>query len=78
MPKRITVKHIAKELGISMMTVSRALNDRPNVDEKTKERGIGSVRKDDYIPTILQKVWCKQKHIQLGVVCTGNYALHFP
>lgn len=34
---RVTIKSIAKDLGISHMTVSRALSDNPNVLKKTRE-----------------------------------------
>lgn len=34
---RVTIKTIAKDLGISHMTVSRALSDHPNVQKDTRE-----------------------------------------
>lgn len=34
---RVTIKTIAKDLGISHMTVSRALSDHPNVQKETRE-----------------------------------------
>lgn len=34
---RVTIKTIAKDLGISHMTVSRALSDNPNVQEETRK-----------------------------------------
>ncbi|WP_171207967.1 MULTISPECIES: LacI family DNA-binding transcriptional regulator [unclassified Ruegeria] len=37
MPKRVTIKSIADDLGISHMTVSRALSDNPNVQKDTRE-----------------------------------------
>ncbi|WP_380053979.1 LacI family DNA-binding transcriptional regulator [Falsihalocynthiibacter sp. SS001] len=37
MSKRVTIKSIAKDLGISHMTVSRALTDNPNVQKETRE-----------------------------------------
>jgi len=37
MPKRATIKSIAQDLGISHMTVSRALSDNPNVQKQTRE-----------------------------------------
>jgi LacI family transcriptional regulator len=36
--KRITIYHIAKELGMSASYVSRALNDHPAISEKIRER----------------------------------------
>ena len=37
MAGRVTIKTIAKDLGISHMTVSRALSDHPNVQAKTRK-----------------------------------------
>lgn len=38
MASRVTIKSIARDLGISHMTVSRALSGHPNVHEKTRAR----------------------------------------
>lgn len=37
MATRVTIKSIARDLGISHMTVSRALSDNPNVQQNTRE-----------------------------------------
>ncbi|KUF09877.1 LacI family DNA-binding transcriptional regulator [Pseudoponticoccus marisrubri] len=37
MPTRVTIKSIARDLGISHMTVSRALSNHPNVQKETRE-----------------------------------------
>lgn len=34
----VTIKDIARNLGISYSTVSRCLNNNPNVSEKTKKK----------------------------------------
>ena len=44
----ITIKDIAKQLGISPATVSMALNDRAGVNAQTKERVLKLVRKLNY------------------------------
>ena len=38
MKTRVTIKSIAKDLGISHMTVSRALSGNPNVHKDTRDR----------------------------------------
>ena len=35
---RLKAKEIAKELGVSPATVSLALNDRPGINQETKQR----------------------------------------
>ena len=38
MKSKATLKQIAKELGVSVSTVSKALNDSPEISEPTKIR----------------------------------------
>ena len=47
---QITIKDIAKELGISPSTVSRALKNHPDISEKTKEAVHGLANKYHYKP----------------------------
>ena len=37
MAGRVTIKSIARDLGISHMTVSRALSNHPHVQKETRE-----------------------------------------
>ncbi len=46
---RVTIKSIARDLGISHMTVSRALSDHPNVQQKTRERVQQRARELGYV-----------------------------
>ena len=36
--KRVTIKDIAKLSGVGVSTVSRVLNDRPDVSEESRRR----------------------------------------
>ncbi|HRW35183.1 MAG TPA: LacI family DNA-binding transcriptional regulator, partial [Thermotogota bacterium] len=36
--KRITLKDIANKVGVSQMTVSRVLNNRPDVNPRTRDK----------------------------------------
>lgn len=38
MKEKATLKQIAKQLGVSVSTVSKALNDSPEISETTKTR----------------------------------------
>ena len=53
--KRVTAKDVAVALGISSMTVSRALNNRPNVDEDTRKRVIETSLRLGYTPDHIAK-----------------------
>lgn len=40
MTKKVTIYDIAKKLNVTAATVSRALNDNPNISDSTKKIGI--------------------------------------
>ena len=50
MKKRILLKDIAEKLNITTNTVSRALNDKPDISEKTKEEVRKVAEEIGYIP----------------------------
>ena len=50
---RVTIKDIAQELGVTAMTVSRALNNKPDISAATKERVIEAVRRLEYVQSAL-------------------------
>lgn len=49
MAKRITIKSIARDLGISHMTVSRALSNNPNVSKATRDAILARARELGYV-----------------------------
>ena len=52
-PRRaVTIKHVAAEAGVSLQTVSRVINDGPNVREAVKERVQAAVAKLGYVPSL--------------------------
>ena len=53
MKKRILLKDIAEKLNITTNTVSRALNDKPDISESTKEEVRRVAEEIGYIPDII-------------------------
>jgi DNA-binding LacI/PurR family transcriptional regulator len=49
------VKDIAKELGVSVVTISKVLRDHPDISDETRERVLKYVKKVDYQPNILAR-----------------------
>ncbi len=68
MSTNVTLKQIAEALGVSAMTVSRALNNRSNVDEKTKDRILKKARSMGYTPNHVAKSLVSRKTYTIGVV----------
>ena len=46
----VTIKDIAKKCGVSVSTVSRAINDYPGISQSTKKRIMEAVRENQFIP----------------------------
>lgn len=78
MSSEVTLKHIAEALGVSAMTVSRALNDRDNVDEKTKQRVRNKAKSMGYTPNRVAKSLVSRKTHTLGVVIPEITHAFFP
>ncbi len=66
--KRVTIKQIASELNVSIMTVSRALNDRSNVDSRTKQKVLEVAARLGYKPNYIAKSLALNKTFSIGVV----------
>lgn len=48
----VTIKHVAADSGVSLQTVSRVINNEPNVREEMKLRVQASIDKLGYVPSI--------------------------
>lgn len=54
-PSRPNVRALAEEIGVSAMTVSRALNGHPNVSEATRDRVLKAAARHGYRPNRLAR-----------------------
>lgn len=48
----VTIKHVAADAGVSLQTVSRVINNEPNVRDSMRERVQSSIDKLGYVPSI--------------------------
>ncbi|RVT42250.1 LacI family DNA-binding transcriptional regulator [Sphingobium algorifonticola] len=48
----VTIKHVAADAGVSLQTVSRVINDEPNVRPEMRERVKASIDRLGYVPSI--------------------------
>ncbi len=69
--KRPTIKQVAKDTGVSTQTVSRVINDRPDVASETRERVLTAIEKLGYQPSALARSLIQQRSYTLGVVTAG-------
>lgn len=68
MKSKLTLKQIAKELGVSISTVSKALNDSPEIGTATKEKVIEFAKLNNFKPNALAKNLKNQKTYTIGVM----------
>jgi LacI family transcriptional regulator len=52
MSSKLTIEDIARLAGVSKATVSRVLNQKPDVDPKTRERVLRIVEEEGFVPSI--------------------------
>ena len=69
--KRPTIKQVAKIAGVSTQTVSRVINDRPDVAPETRERIQLAIDELGYQPSALARSLIQQRSYTLGVVTAG-------
>jgi DNA-binding LacI/PurR family transcriptional regulator len=74
----VTLKEIAKELGLSTMTVSRAINKKENVGEKTRKRVLEKAKSMGYTPNFLAKGLVSKKTFSIGLVIPEISHSFFP
>lgn len=65
---KVTIKEIAKACGVSRGTVDRALNDRPDINPKTKEHVLKIAKELGYKPHFLAKSLATGKTNTIGLV----------
>lgn len=68
---RSTIKQVASAAGVSTQTVSRVINDRPDVSSETRKRVQDVIGKLSYQPSSLARSLINQRSLTLGVVTAG-------
>jgi len=71
MRKRTTIRDVAAAAGVSHQTVSRVLNDRPDVAEGTRRHVLKVIQELGYQPSAIARSLAQQRTLTLGVVTAG-------
>lgn len=69
--KNVTIVEIAEACGVSAQTVSRVINNRPDVGTGTRERVAKAIANMGYQPSILARGLVRRRSQTIGVVVTG-------
>lgn len=68
---RPTIKDVAKASGVSAQTVSRVVNNRPDVADDTRDRVKKVIQDIGYQPSALARSLIRKESLTLGVVTAG-------
>ena len=71
MKLRVTIRDVAAEAGVSHQTVSRVINNRPDVAEETRRRVWNVINELNYQPNAIARSLIRQRSFTLGVVTAG-------
>jgi LacI family transcriptional regulator len=69
--KRLTIRDVAAQAGVSTQTVSRVINNHPDVAPETMARVQAVIRETGYAPNMLARSLTQGRSHTLGVVCYG-------
>ncbi len=72
--KNVSLKVLANELGVSISTVSRALNDHWEISDAMKKTVLDHANRRGYRPNIAAKTLCKGSSDAIGVI-VPNFTL---
>ena len=69
--KRLTIRDVAKAAGVSTQTVSRVINNHPDVASDTLARVQGVIKELGYAPDILARSLIRGRSYSIGIVAFG-------
>lgn len=68
MPVTVTIYDVAREAGVSMATVSRVVNNNPNVKPQTRKKVLETIERLGYRPNAVARGLASKKTTTVGVV----------
>ena len=76
MAKKVTIRDVARQAGVSYQTVSRVLNERPDVAEETRQRVHQVIKELEYRPSAIARSLTSQRTYTLGLI-TADFSDYF-
>lgn len=73
----VTLADIARELGVSKMTVSRAINNHPTINAETRARVLEVARRLNYQPNQYARALATNRSYLIGIVLPDLMNLYF-
>ena len=73
----LTLEDIARQAGVSRSTVSRVVNDSPNVSEDVRQRVLGVIQQTGYQPHAAARALASQRSGTIGLVLPHSVSFVF-
>ncbi len=71
---KVTIEDVSRRTGLSRGTVSRALNNRPDISEQTRQRVLAECRKLNYVPSRAARSLATGRNYAVAVVVDDLHA----
>ena len=78
MKENYSIKDIARQAGVSVATVARALRGKPDVNRDTRDRILSIARQHNYQPNLLARGLVTQKTFTVGIIVPAIDNPFFP
>jgi LacI family transcriptional regulator len=72
MPQRVTMADVAREAGVSLMTVSRVVNHKDGISEATRQRIQGIIDRLGYRPSDIARSLATDRTGTIGLIVIDN------
>ncbi|MCX8092669.1 MAG: LacI family transcriptional regulator [Candidatus Goldbacteria bacterium] len=67
---RVTIKDVARRVGVTPATVSMVINNNPKISQKTREKVLEAIKEMNYHPNYIGRSLVKGKTNNIGVVAS--------
>ena len=71
--KIYTIEDIARELGVSKTTVSRAISGKGRISQATRDRVRAFIKEHDYRPNVVAKGLAQRKTYNIALLMPKDY-----
>lgn len=75
--KKVTSDDVARLAGVTKASVSRVLNNKPNISEKTRQRVLEAVQLLNYRPISAARTLTLQKNEMIGLICETEHSISY-
>lgn len=73
--KKLTIDDVARELGVSKTTVSRAISGKGRIGSETKARVLQYVKEHNYRPNVIARGLAQSRTYNIGLVLPEDYRI---